>query len=90
MMRAAKTGRWGHRDALLILMGYRHGLRISELVNLRWQQVDFKSGHLHVRRVKGSRPATHPIAGTELRSLGNCCEKILNLHIYLILSVAVR
>ena len=69
MMRAAKTGRWGHRDALLILMGYRHGLRISELVNLRWQQVDFKTGHLHVRRVKGSRPATHPIAGTELRSL---------------------
>jgi type 1 fimbriae regulatory protein FimB/type 1 fimbriae regulatory protein FimE len=35
MMRVAKTGRWGHRDALLILMGYRHGLRISELVNLR-------------------------------------------------------
>jgi type 1 fimbriae regulatory protein FimB/type 1 fimbriae regulatory protein FimE len=75
MMRVAKTGRWGHRDALLILMGYRHGLRISELVNLRWQQVDFKSGHLHVRRIKGSRPATHPIAGDELRSLRQLLRK---------------
>ncbi|MEG4293704.1 tyrosine-type recombinase/integrase [Microcoleus sp. C2C3] len=69
MMRAAKKGRWGHRDATLILLGYRHGLRISELINLRWQQVDFKSGHLHVRRLKGSRPSTHPIVGDELRSL---------------------
>jgi len=56
MVKAAKSGRWGHRDSVLILMGYRHGLRISELVNLRWQQVDFKTGHLHVRRLKGSRP----------------------------------
>jgi type 1 fimbriae regulatory protein FimB/type 1 fimbriae regulatory protein FimE len=45
MMKAAKSGRWGHRDSTLILMGYRHGLRISELVNLRWQQVDFKTGY---------------------------------------------
>jgi type 1 fimbriae regulatory protein FimB/type 1 fimbriae regulatory protein FimE len=69
MMKAAKKGRWGHRDSTLILMGYRHGLRISELVNLRWQQVDFKTGHLHVKRIKGSRPSVHPIAGDELRSL---------------------
>jgi type 1 fimbriae regulatory protein FimB/type 1 fimbriae regulatory protein FimE len=70
MMKAAKSvGRSGHRDSTLILLGYRHGLRISELVNLRWQQVDFKTGNLHVKRIKGSRPATHPIAGDELRSL---------------------
>jgi type 1 fimbriae regulatory protein FimB/type 1 fimbriae regulatory protein FimE len=75
MMRAAKKGRWGHRDSTLILMGYRHGLRISELVNLRWQQVDFKTGHLHVRRIKGSRSATHPIAGDELRSLRQLLRK---------------
>lgn len=70
MRKAAKSvGRSGHRDSTLILLGYRHGLRISELVNLRWQQVDFESGNLHVRRIKGSRPATHPMTGEEMRSL---------------------
>jgi type 1 fimbriae regulatory protein FimB/type 1 fimbriae regulatory protein FimE len=42
MIQVAFKGRWGHRDSTLILMGYRHGLRISELVNLRWQQINFK------------------------------------------------
>ena len=70
MMKAAKSvGRSGHRDSTLILIAYRHGLRISELVNLRWQQVDFKTGHLHVRRLKGSLPSVQPIAGDELRAL---------------------
>jgi type 1 fimbriae regulatory protein FimB/type 1 fimbriae regulatory protein FimE len=61
IMKTAKKGRWGHRDSTLIVMGYRHGLRISEILNLRSQQVDFKNGHLHVKRLKGSRPATHLI-----------------------------
>ena len=70
MMSAAKsTGRSGHRDSTLILVAFRHGLRISELVELRWQQVDFKTGHLHVRRLKGSRPSVQPIVGDELRAL---------------------
>ncbi len=70
MMAAAKSvGRSGHRDSTLILVAFRHGLRISELVNLRWQQVDLKTGHLHVKRLKGSRPSVQPILGDELRSL---------------------
>lgn len=70
MMKAAKSvGRSGHRDATLILVAFRHGLRISELVELRWQQIDFKTGHLHVKRLKGSRPSVQPIKGDELRSL---------------------
>ena len=69
MIKAARKGRWGHRDSTLILVGYRHGLRISELVNLRWQQINFKTGHIHVRRLKGSRPSVHPLAGEEMRSL---------------------
>jgi integrase len=69
MMKAARKGRWGYRDAALILMGYRHGLRISELISLRWQQVEFETGHLHVKRAKGSNPSTHPLAGDELRAL---------------------
>lgn len=70
MMRAArKTGRHGHRDAALILIGYRHGLRVAELISLRWEQVDFGQGLLHVRRVKNGTPATHPLRGPELRAL---------------------
>ena len=69
LMNAAKSNRWGHRDATLILVAYRHGLRASELVDLRWEQVDFRTATLHVRRVKQGSPSTHPILGDELRAL---------------------
>ncbi len=66
---AKDTGRHGHRDATLILLAYRHGLRVSELVALRWDQVDLKQGILHVARRKNGSPATHPLRGPELRAL---------------------
>jgi type 1 fimbriae regulatory protein FimB/type 1 fimbriae regulatory protein FimE len=66
---AAKANRYGHRDATIILVAYRHGLRASELVDLRWDQVEFASATLHVRRLKHGTSATHPIVGDELRSL---------------------
>src|SRR5664280_2839925 len=69
LMNAAKGNRWAHRDATMILVAYRHGLRASELVDLRWDQVEFASGALHVRRVKRGTPSTHPILGDELRAL---------------------
>jgi type 1 fimbriae regulatory protein FimB/type 1 fimbriae regulatory protein FimE len=69
LMAAAKGNRWGHRDATMILVAYRHGLRASELVDLRWDQVDFRTATLHVRRVKLGTPSTHPIMGDELRAL---------------------
>ena len=69
LMTAAGRNRWGHRDASMILTGYRHGLRVSELVDLRWDQVEFATGALHVRRVKQGTPSTHPILGDELRAL---------------------
>ncbi len=65
----AKRNRWGHRDATMILVAYRHGFRPAELVDLRWEQVDFRTGNLHVRRVKQGTPSTHPILGNELRAL---------------------
>jgi integrase len=66
---ARKPGRYGNRDALAILMGFRHGLRVSELVGLRWAQVDFTTARLTVHRAKGSTGSTHPILGDELREL---------------------
>jgi type 1 fimbriae regulatory protein FimB/type 1 fimbriae regulatory protein FimE len=69
MSAARKTGRHGHRDATLILIGYRHGFRVAELVSLRWQQIDLKQGLLHVTRIKNGTPATHPLRGPELRAL---------------------
>src|SRR3954470_9725932 len=66
---AAKANRHGHRDATMLLVAYRHGLRASELTDLRWDQVEFTSAALHVRRVKQGTPSTHPILGDELRAL---------------------
>ena len=50
LIRAARKGRWGQRDATLILLMARHGLRVSEAVDLEWNQIDFTRAHLHVRR----------------------------------------
>ena len=69
LIKAARGNRYGHRDATMILVTYRHGLRVSELVDLRWDQVDFRHGRLHVRRVKQGTSAVHPIIGDELRAL---------------------
>jgi type 1 fimbriae regulatory protein FimB/type 1 fimbriae regulatory protein FimE len=57
LIKAAGNNRWGHRDATMILVAYRHGLRVGELVDLRWEQVDFNHAVLHVRRAKKGTPA---------------------------------
>jgi type 1 fimbriae regulatory protein FimB/type 1 fimbriae regulatory protein FimE len=69
LLTATKRNRWGHRDGAMILVAYRHGLRASELTDLRWDQIDFATATLHVRRVKQGSPSTHPILGDELRRL---------------------
>lgn len=69
LIEAARGNRWGHRDATMILVAYRHGLRAAEMVDLRWEQVGFETATLHVRRVKRGTPSTHPIMGDELRAL---------------------
>ncbi len=69
MTAAGRTGRYGHRDAALILIGYRHALRVSELTALRWEQVDMKQGLMHINRLKNGTPSTHPLRGPELRAL---------------------
>jgi site-specific recombinase XerD len=70
LMKAARQrGRYGHRDATMILVAYRHGLRVGELVTLRWDQIDLKLGRIHVRRMKGSEDSVHPLSGVEIRAL---------------------
>lgn len=66
---AGRVGRHGHRDATLILLSYRHGLRVTELVSLRWDQVDLKQGLMHINRLKHGNPSVHPLRGPELRAL---------------------
>lgn len=66
---AGKIGRHRKRDRCMILTMYRHGLRVSELIGLRWSQVDWKQSTLHVNRVKRGTPSTQPIMGDELRLL---------------------
>jgi integrase len=69
LMKVARDNRYGHRDATMVLVAYRHGLRVSELVDLRWDQIDFDTATLAVRRAKRGTPATHPIRGDESRAL---------------------
>jgi integrase len=66
---ARRLGRHGPRDAAMILLAYRHGLRVSELVALRREQVDLRQGLLHVRRRKHGLASTHPLRGPEIRAL---------------------
>jgi integrase len=70
LMKAAKANRQGHRDATMILIAFRHGLRAAELVDLRWDQIDLgRNACLHVRRVKNGIATTHPLQGDEMRAL---------------------
>jgi hypothetical protein len=70
LKKAATDGRYGHRDATLILIAFRHGLRAQEICDLEWSQVELgRSASLHVRRVKNGKPSVHPLRGDEIRAL---------------------
>jgi integrase len=69
MTTARKHGRYGFRDSLMVLLGYVHGFRASELVRLQWQDIDWERGLIHCRRVKNGTNTDHPLTGRELRGL---------------------
>jgi integrase len=69
LIKTAGENRNGHRDAIMLLLAFRHGLRASEVCDLRWDQVDFNGAVLHVRRAKNGTPSTHPLTGREMRAL---------------------
>ena len=66
---AGSVGRHRHRDKTLILIAYRHGLRVSECVGLKWSDVDFKAAQTHILRLKNGVDSTHPLQGDEIRAL---------------------
>ena len=68
LIKAIQGNGYGHRDATIVLAAYRHGLRAAELID-HWEQIDFRTATLHVRRVKQGTPSTRPILGDELRAL---------------------
>jgi integrase len=76
LIETAGANRAGGRDGLMILLAFRHGLRASEVCDLRWEQVDFK-----VRRTKGGTPATHPLTGRELRASTRDAARSVCLHV---------
>lgn len=72
LIAAAKSvGRYKQRDGLLLLMMYRHGLRVSEAISLRWSDIDWGMAHIHIKRMKRGKPATHPVYPEALRALRN-------------------
>src|SRR5262249_30504691 len=67
LMEAAKGSRNAARDRCLLLLKFRHGLRVSEACGLVLSQVDIESRVLHVARLKHGLSTTHPLRGDELR-----------------------
>jgi integrase len=66
---AAKANRHGHRDALIVTMLYQHGLRVTELVSMKWSQINFERATILINRAKGGEPSKQPLSGEELRAL---------------------
>ena len=64
----ARKNRHGHRDATIVLVTYRHGLRASEVCDLQWHQIELDQGRMHVHRAKNGTPSVHPIRGDEMRA----------------------
>jgi integrase len=60
LIAAAKGNRWGQRDATMLLIAFRHGLRASEVCGLQWSDIEFETATLHLRRAKGGATSTHP------------------------------
>jgi integrase len=88
LMEAARQHRWGHRDATAILLTYRHGLRASELVALRWDDIDLTTGRLRIRRSKSGAAKAHAISAQESLALRRLRDEAapslaaLSLHVF--------
>lgn len=69
LIASAKLSRYGHRDSTLVLLSYRHGLRVNEAVSLQWADIDFRGGSIHINRLKKGISGRHPLRKPELIAL---------------------
>lgn len=69
LYKAARGSRSPERDEAIIMLSYHHGLRVSELLKLRWDNVNFEEATIFIKRAKGSKDGVHPIPGKEMRLL---------------------
>jgi integrase len=79
---AGQRGRYPFRDTVLLRLVYRHGLRASEAVGLRWSQIDLETGVIHIARVKGSQDSTHTMDRDELRDLRDLRQQVSGLYVF--------
>jgi len=75
LMEAAQKNRYGHRDATMILICYRHGFRASELCALQWSQFGLVQTKVHIRRLQGGSPSLHPLQNDEVEALRKLRQK---------------
>jgi integrase len=75
ILKAVRKNRYGVRDYCLVLLMARHGLRVSEAIILKVEQVDFANSSLYVKRLKGSKSNSHPLSGTEMRAIRALLKK---------------
>jgi len=69
LVATAKQNKYGLRDGLIILLAFRHGLRVSEIVTLTWQGVDLSDGKIYIIRSKNGSSGYHLLQGDEIRLL---------------------
>ena len=69
LIAATRGSRNEARDRCLLLLMFRHGLRVSEACGLKMSQVDIESRVLHVARLKKGLSTTHPLRMDELRAI---------------------
>ena len=77
-LKAARKGRHGVRNYAMLLLAFRHGLRVSELINVRMPDIDLDTGRLFVRRLKRSLSTSQPLEGDEIRALRAWMRRCLN------------
>lgn len=75
LLSSTLNGSYGLRNHCLILLAFRHGMRISEALGLRIQDIDVKARRLNVKRLKKGFSTVHPLEEDEILALINWMEE---------------